>query len=94
MVNISDNLQLFNEFCLIKLVDYRSDELEKKVEKHNNVVERTIVLERDMKTAFNKIDELRRNYARVFHMGNVGYLRRREVGNGGGYAVMQRDFVY
>lgn len=41
------------------LIGYRIDELEKKVEKHNNVIERTIVLERDVKTAFNRIDEIR-----------------------------------
>lgn len=41
------------------LIGYRIDELEKKVEKHNQVIERTVVLERDMKTAFNRIDEAR-----------------------------------
>lgn len=40
------------------LIGYRIDELEKKVEKHNQVVERTVVLERDMKTAFSRIDEV------------------------------------
>lgn len=40
------------------LIGYRIDELEKKVEKHNQVVERTVILERDMKTAFNRIDEV------------------------------------
>ena len=33
--------------------------LEQKVEKHNNMVERTYVLERDLKTAFRYIDELK-----------------------------------
>ena len=41
------------------LIGYRIDELEKKVEKHNQVIERTVILERDMKTAFNRIDEVR-----------------------------------
>lgn len=41
------------------LIGYRLDQLEAKVEKHNQVVERTVVLERDMKTAFNRIDEIR-----------------------------------
>ncbi|MDL2235725.1 hypothetical protein LJC07_06195 [Christensenellaceae bacterium OttesenSCG-928-L17] len=41
-----------------KLVNFRIDELEKKVEKHNNLVERTAVIERDIKTAFKKIDKL------------------------------------
>ena len=33
--------------------------IEKKVDKHNNFMERIAVLERDDKTAFNRIDELR-----------------------------------
>lgn len=35
------------------------DRLEAKVDKHNNFMERIAVLERDDKTAFNRIDELR-----------------------------------
>lgn len=42
-----------------KMVNFRLDNLEKKVEKHNNVVERTAVLERDMKTAFHLINEMK-----------------------------------
>ena len=34
-------------------------ELRRDVEKHNRVVERTYALERDMKTAFDRIDELK-----------------------------------
>lgn len=41
------------------LIGYKVDELKKQVEKHNNLVERITILERDNKTAFNKIDELR-----------------------------------
>lgn len=41
------------------LLLYRIGELEKKMDKHNHVIERTAVIERDMKTAFNKIDENR-----------------------------------
>jgi len=33
--------------------------LEKKVEKHNNLVERTIALEHGLKTAHHRIDELK-----------------------------------
>lgn len=40
-----------------KLTNYRIGELEKKVEKHNTIVERTYVLERDLKTAYDKLDE-------------------------------------
>lgn len=35
------------------------DRLEEKVDRHNNFMERIAVLERDDKTAFNRIDELR-----------------------------------
>lgn len=42
-----------------KLTNYRIQELEKKVEKHNTIVERTYVLERDMKTAYRMIDEIK-----------------------------------
>ncbi|MDO4540266.1 MAG: hypothetical protein Q4B48_04055 [Syntrophomonadaceae bacterium] len=41
-----------------KLTNHRLKELEKKVEKHNNLIERTAVVERDLKTAFRYIDEL------------------------------------
>ena len=42
-----------------RLLGYKVDELRKDVEKHNNLVERVAILERDNKTAFNKIDENR-----------------------------------
>ena len=42
-----------------KLAMYRIEQLEKKVEKHNTVIERTAVLERDLKTAYNRIDDLK-----------------------------------
>lgn len=38
---------------------YRLSELEKKVEKHNQVVERFLILERDEDTQWKRIDELR-----------------------------------
>ena len=40
-------------------VVYRIDQLEKKVEKHNNLVERMIVVEESTKTAHHRITELR-----------------------------------
>lgn len=43
-----------------RLTNYRMQELERKVEKHNNIVERTTVLERDLKTAFRLIDDHKR----------------------------------
>ena len=42
-----------------KLTNYRIEQLEKKVEKYNSVVERTALLERDMKTVWHNIDEMK-----------------------------------
>ena len=41
-----------------RLVEYRIKQLEKKVEKHNQVIERTFVLEEKMKVANHRIDDL------------------------------------
>lgn len=40
-----------------RLIGYKVDELKKQVEKHNGLVERVAILERDNKTAFNLIDD-------------------------------------
>ena len=40
-------------------------ELKNDVEKHNEVVERTYVLERDMKTAYMRIDELKEHDEKI-----------------------------
>lgn len=45
-----------------KLNNYRLAELEKKVEKHNNVIERTLVLEEQMKVANHRIDDLEHHH--------------------------------
>ena len=45
-----------------KLTNYRIAELEKKVDKHNTIIERTYAAERDLKTAFTFIDELREEF--------------------------------
>ena len=42
-----------------KLTNFRIEQLEKKVEKHNTIVERTYILERGLKTAFNYIEEIK-----------------------------------
>lgn len=42
-----------------KLAAYRIEQLEKKVEKHNSVVERTALLERDLKAVWHNIDDLK-----------------------------------
>lgn len=43
----------------IALLSYRLEQLERKVEKHNSVVERTFQLENNVQTAFSRIDEIR-----------------------------------
>lgn len=40
-----------------RLLGYKVDELRKDVEKHNGLIERVAILERDNKTAFNLIDD-------------------------------------
>ncbi len=42
-----------------RMAVYRIEQLEKKVDRHNAMVERTALLERDNKTIFRYIDELR-----------------------------------
>lgn len=41
-----------------KLTNYRIEQLEKKVEKHNNLSERLIVVEQSTKSAHHRIDEI------------------------------------
>ncbi len=41
-----------------KLTNYRLEQLEKKVDKHNSVVERTYILEEQMKVANHRIADL------------------------------------
>lgn len=48
-----------------RLIAYRVDELSRKVEKHNEVVERTFKLEGDTVTLFKKQDELRDDIRRL-----------------------------
>ena len=43
-----------------RLTIYRISQLEKKVEKHNNRVERMVKVENSVKSAHHRIDELRR----------------------------------
>lgn len=41
-----------------QLTKYRIEQLEKKVNKHNNLVERMIVVEQSAKSAHHRIDEI------------------------------------
>ena len=49
----------------IKFISYKIDVLEKKVEKHNNVVEDVAVIKRDLKTSFNHIDDIKADINRI-----------------------------
>ncbi len=40
-----------------RLTTYRIEQLEKKVDKHNNLIERMAIVERDVKSAHRRIDE-------------------------------------
>jgi len=44
-----------------KLTTYRLEQLEKKVDKHNTVIERTFILEEQMKVANHRIGDLEEN---------------------------------
>ena len=39
-----------------KLITYRLDQLEEKQDKHNNVIERTVIAEQSIKAAHHRID--------------------------------------
>ena len=45
-----------------KLVNYRLSQLEKKVEKHNNLVERIAMAENDIKFINLRLDDLEKTY--------------------------------
>ena len=49
---------LAGSFGGTQLIKYRIEQLEKKVEKHNSVVERTFLLEEKMKLANHRIEDL------------------------------------
>ena len=49
---------LIGTYSGFKLISYRVEQLEKKVDKHNNFAERMPVLEEQMKVANHRIDDL------------------------------------
>lgn len=51
---------LLGSFGGTQLVKYRIEQLEKKVEKHNSIVERTYILEEKVKVANHRIENLER----------------------------------
>lgn len=50
-----------------RLTNYRIQELEKKVDKHNTVIERTYRLEEMMKVANNRLNDLERHEEQHTH---------------------------
>lgn len=45
----------------IAVIETKIDTLSKRVEKHNNMVERTYILERDVKTIFNQLEDIKQD---------------------------------
>ena len=54
---------LFGVLAANKLVMFRLEQLESKVDKHNNLIERMALVERDVKTVFSAIEELKEERA-------------------------------
>ena len=51
---------LAGSFGGTQIIKYRLEQLEKKVEKHNSIVERTYLLEEKIKVANHRIEDLER----------------------------------
>ena len=51
---------LLGSFGGTQLIKYRIEQLEKKVEKHNSVIERTYILEEKVRVANHRIEDLER----------------------------------
>lgn len=56
---------LFGVLAANKLTNYRVEELEKKVDKHNTVIERVVILEQSVNTAWRRIDEIRESLEEI-----------------------------
>lgn len=52
---------LAGSYSGMKLMSYRIEQLEKRVNEHNNVIRRTFILEEQMKVANHRIDDLERH---------------------------------
>ena len=52
---------LAGSYSGMKLMTYRIEQLEKKVNEHNNVIRRTYILEEQMKVVNNRVDDLERH---------------------------------
>ena len=53
----------------IAVIETKIDTLSKRVEKHNNMVERTYILERDVKTIFNQLSEIKSDIEKLEQRG-------------------------
>lgn len=51
---------LFGILAANKLTIYRIEQLEKKVEQHNSIIERVVILEQSTTTQWERVDELRK----------------------------------
>ena len=54
-----------------KLNNYRLEQLEKKVEKHNNVIERMTLAEEQIKVANHRIDDLEKDTRELAHRRRI-----------------------
>lgn len=54
-----------------RLIGYKVEELKKQVEKHNELVKDVAMLQRDLKTAFSRIDENRDDIKEVRNLVSV-----------------------
>jgi hypothetical protein len=50
---------LFGILAANKLTTYRIEQLEKKVEKHNSIIERVTILEQSTNTQWKRVDEIK-----------------------------------
>lgn len=56
---------LFGILAANKLTNFRISELEKKVEKHNNMIERVTILEQSEQTQWKRLDEVRATIEKI-----------------------------
>ena len=54
-------------------MDYRIQQLEKKVEKHNNLLERMTLVESSVSSAHRRLDELRSEYDKINTSSLINY---------------------
>lgn len=54
-----------------KLTAYRIEQLEKKVDKHNNFAERIPVIENNLKSVWHNIDEIKEDVKEEHNYGNL-----------------------